>query len=153
VGITHLGTTYVIPPSYNRYITLQSGALSWVVPRWWQRSGSCRDSESDGCGRGFVLSRASCPRSCRPVIAVATDRICSVDSGVLVLKVCVKRKEWGTDRLLALGRLSSPIIYPVHLISCNSLSRRSRARGVGGHLKCFSICAKCEEASQKGRKK
>jgi hypothetical protein len=67
--------------------------------------------------------------------------------------VRVKRKEWGTDRLLALGHLSSPMIYAVHLISCNSLSRRSRARGVGGRLKCFSICAKCEEASQKCRKK
>ncbi|KAJ8586301.1 hypothetical protein M405DRAFT_823581 [Rhizopogon salebrosus TDB-379] len=54
---------YVILPSYNHYTILQSGALSWVVLRGWRRSGSRRESESDACGRGFVLSRAPCPRS------------------------------------------------------------------------------------------
>jgi hypothetical protein len=54
---------YVILPSYNHYTILQSRALSWVVPRGWRRSGSCRDSESDACGTGLILSRATCPRS------------------------------------------------------------------------------------------
>jgi hypothetical protein len=109
VGITHLGTTYVIPPSYNRYRALQSRALSWVVLRGWRRSGSRREceSESDACGRGLVLSRAPCPRS--DDVDHLWQLLLSC-SGVLVLKVCVKRKEWGTDHLLALGRPSSRIV-------------------------------------------